>query len=132
MAKKSSAARKLSGSSERSLTDRVQERLAEAGEAIDRTRSKSARGRKTSKLGHTRLGMSTGGPKENADALRETRSLHRVYRELRGTYRKHRRDTGQAALPELREAVHAYKKGPTVAGLVAVAAFLDERGLLEW
>ena len=115
---------------ERTLTDRVRDRVAEAGQVIDRAKPKG--GKRTSKLGNTRLGMSTAGPKANADALRESRSLRRVYRELRGTYRRHRRESGQAALPELREAVHAFKRGPSVASLVPVAAFLDERGLLAW
>jgi hypothetical protein len=123
------SAPKNSNSFERTLTDRVRDRIAEAGEALDRAKP---RGKKTSKLGNTRLGMSTAGPKADAEALRESRSINRVYRELRGTYRKHRRDSGQAALPELREAVHAFKRGPSLASLVTVAAFLDERGLLAW
>lgn len=129
MAKASSSSKSLT-SFERTLTDRVRDRIAEAGQAIDRSKPKG--GKRTSKLGNTRLSMSTNGPKANAEALRESRSLRHVYRELRGTYRRHRRESGQAALPELREAVHAFKRGPSLASLVVVAAFLDERGLLPW
>jgi hypothetical protein len=128
MAKASTSSKSLSF--ERTLTDRVRDRIAEAGQSIDRSKPKSSK--RTSKLGNTRLGMSTAGPKANSEALRESRSLRRVYRELRGTYRRHRRESGQAALPELREAVHAFKRGPSLASLVPVAAFLDERGLLAW
>lgn len=129
MAKASTSSKTLS-SFERTLTDRVRDRVAEAAQSIDRSKPKG--GKRTSKLGNTRLSMSTSGPKVDAEALREKRSLRQVYRELRGTYRRHRRESGQAALPELREAVHAFKRGPTLASLVPVAAFLDERGLLAW
>ena len=111
------------------LTDRVRERVSEAARRLDKPTS---RGSKTSKLHHTRLNALAGGAKANSESLREQRSLRHVYRELRGTYRRHRRTSGQAALPELREAVHAFKKGPSLVSLVAVAAFLDERGLLAW
>ena len=95
-------------------------------------RPKRGDGPRTSKLRHTRGETLTGGSKANSEALRERRSLRRVYRELRGTYRKHRRQSGQTALPELREAVHAFKRGPSLTSLVSVAIFLDERGLLAW
>jgi hypothetical protein len=111
------------------LTDRVRDRVSEAGRGLDKP---AARGSKLSKLHHTRLTPTAGSAKGNQESLREQRSLRRVYRELRGTYRRHRRTSGQAALPELREAVHAFKRGPSLASLVAVAAFLDERGLLAW
>jgi hypothetical protein len=112
---------------ERSLTDRVRDRVAEASRALDR--SKPGEGR-SSKAKRSRLAAS--GAKPISDATRENRSLIRVYRELRGTYRRHRAQSGQAALPELREAVHAFKKGPSLPALVSVAVFLDERGLLAW
>jgi hypothetical protein len=64
--------------------------------------------------------------------LEERRALRRVYGELRTTYQAHRRKTGVAPLPALREAVHTFKRGPSVDSLVGVAAFLDERSLLTW
>jgi len=111
------------------LHDRVRARVAEAARRLD----KPARGSsKTSKLHHTRLNSMPGGAKANSEAVKEQRSLRLVYRELRGTYRRHRHTSGQAALPELKEAVTAFKRGPTLASLVTVALFLDERGLLAW
>lgn len=62
----------------------------------------------------------------------EARSLRRVYRELRGTYREYRKQTGRSSVPALREAVHAFKQGPSLTSLVGVAAFLDDRSLLPW
>jgi hypothetical protein len=126
------SARSISGSHntfEHSLTDRVRDRVEEASRALDRGKP---RGRQSSKLAQNRLGAATSPTKSDAEALREKRSLRHVYKELRGTYRKHRRDSGQAALPELKEAVQAFKRGPSLTSLVVVAAFLDERGLLAW
>jgi hypothetical protein len=64
--------------------------------------------------------------------VEERRALRRVYGELRTTYQTHRRKTGGAPLPALREAVHAFKREPTLDSLVGVAAFLDDRSLLTW
>jgi hypothetical protein len=114
------------------LTDRVRDRVAEAARSLDKPAGRGSKNSKLSKLHHTRLTSLAGTPKANSETLKEQRSLRQVYRELRGTYRRHRRTSGQAALPELREAVHAFKKGPSLVSLVAVAAFLDERGLLAW
>ena len=111
------------------LHDRVRDRVAEAARRLDKPVRGSSR---TSKLHHTRLNSLAGNAKANSETVREQRSLRSVYRELRGTYRRHRRTSGQAALPELKEAVNAFKRGPTLATLVTVAVFLDERGLLAW
>ena len=51
---------------------------------------------------------------------------------MKVTYQRYRRQTGRPALPELREAVHAFKRGPSLTSLVGVATFLDDRGLLGW
>ena len=64
--------------------------------------------------------------------VEERRALRRVYGELRTTYQAHRRKTGGAPVPELREAVHAFKREPNIDSLVGVAAFLDDRSLLTW
>lgn len=64
--------------------------------------------------------------------VEERRALRRVYGELRVTYQAHRRKTGVAPLPALREAVHAFKREPNLDSLVGVAAFLDDRSLLTW
>ena len=84
------------------LTERVKGRVAEAGAALEQT----------------------PGPE------RESRSLRRVYGEMKTTYQQYRRQTGRPAVPGLRDAVHAFKRGPSLPALVAVAAYLDERGLL--
>ena len=113
------------------LHDRVRDRVAEAARRLDKP-VRGSGGARTSKLHHTRLNTIAGGAKANSEAVREQRSLRFVYRELRGTYRRHRRTSAQAALPELREAVNAFKRGPSLTSLVTVAVFLDERGLLAW
>lgn len=64
--------------------------------------------------------------------VREARSLRTVYHEMKATYRRYRKETGKPAVPELKEAVQAFKRGPTVTSLVGVATFLDDRGLLGW
>ena len=112
------------------LTARVRLRVEHASRLLDRP-APGARSRK-SKLKNTRLSMSTAGPEADSAAVKERRSLLHVYRELRSTYRRHRRVTGQAAVPALKGAVHGFQRGPSLPGLVLVAAFLDERGLLPW
>lgn len=62
----------------------------------------------------------------------ETRSLQRVFSEMRTTYRGYRRDTHAPSVPELRDAVRAFKRGQSLKSLTEVAVFLDERKLLGW
>ena len=62
----------------------------------------------------------------------ETRSLQRVFSEMRTTYRGYRKDTKAPSVPELREAVRAFKRGQSLKSLTEVAVFLDERKLLGW
>lgn len=69
---------------------------------------------------------------DNSAAHREVQSLHNVYSEMRAVYRSYRRQTGTPAVPELRSAVQAFKRGPSLTSLVHVASFLDERKLLAW
>ena len=113
----------------RNLTDRVRDRVAKAGRALDR-RPGSA-GPKSQRKTPTRLGTpssSRAGPEDQ----QATRSLRRVYCEKRGTYKEYRRQTGSAAVPELRDAVRAFKRGPSLTSLVGVATFLEDRNLLPW
>jgi hypothetical protein len=63
---------------------------------------------------------------------REAQSLQTVYREMRGLYRNYRREAGTAAVPELRSAVAAFKRGQSLTSLVQIASFLDDRKLLAW
>jgi hypothetical protein len=55
-----------------------------------------------------------------------------VFNELAVTHRQFRLRSGQHASPALREAAQAFKESPSIPSLVAVAAFLEEDGLLEW
>ena len=68
----------------------------------------------------------------SADPEHDAQSLRRVYGEMRSKYQRYRKETGKSSVPALREAVHAFKKGPSLTSLVGVATFLDERGLLPW
>jgi hypothetical protein len=112
----------------RNLTDRVKARVAKAGAALDR---RPAPGGSKSPKPAKRLGMSsTAGA--SSEEQRAARSLRRVYSEMRGTYKEYRRQTGSAAVPELREAVRAFKRGPSLTSLVGVAIFLEDRNLLPW
>ena len=74
--------------------------------------------------------VATAGGGSDRDS--EGRSLRRVYGEMRSKYQRYRKETGKSSVPALREAVHAFKKGPSLTSLVGVATFLDERGLLPW
>jgi hypothetical protein len=86
------------------LTDRVRARVAQA----ERLLAKSSAGE------------------------REARSLRRVYCEMRTLYRTYRRQAGTPAVPELRSAVSDFKRGQSLASLVHIASFLDDRKLLTW
>ena len=114
------------------LTDRVRDRVALIEAELERREGtpspKAAKGskRKTPSLG------SVSAASKNGEGEREARSLNRVYGELKTTYQQYRRQTGRSAVPELREAVQAFKKGPSLTSLVGVAVFLDDRSLLTW
>ena len=107
MASQMPSRRHDAGASEatRSLRDRVRERVAAAEVQLAET-------------------------PENPAATLETRALWRVFHDFGRTRRRHRRETGDGAVPALRETTHAFRRAPSLSALVAVAAFLDERGLL--
>jgi hypothetical protein len=65
-------------------------------------------------------------------AQREAQSMQTVYREMRGLYRSYRREARTAAVPELRSAVHAFRRSQSLTSLVQIATFLDDRKLLAW
>jgi len=92
----------------RTLADRVQARVAEAERLLTPPR------------------------KNSLLAQGDTRSLRKVYREMRTVYRNYRRQTGSPAVAELRTAVQAFKKGQSLTSLVEIASFLDDRKLLVW
>lgn len=112
------------------LTDRVKGRVSEARLALDRPASGTG-----SKPGRPRRKPATRAVSDlpgASEADRQARSLRRVYHEMKTTYQRYRKETGRPALPELREAVQAFKRGPSLTSLVGVATFLDDRGLLGW
>jgi hypothetical protein len=114
----------------RTLTDRVKTRVTEARLALDHpARSTSPKPKRPRRKPSSRPASDLPG---TSDAERQTRSLRRVYFEMKTTYQRYRRETGRPALPELREAVQAFKRGPSLTSLVGVATFLDDRGLLGW
>ena len=114
------------------LTDRVKDRVAKVEAELERREGTAvAKTPKASKRRTPSLG-SVAAASRNGDGEREARSLNRVYGELKTTYQQYRKQTGRSAVPELREAVQAFKKGPSLTSLVGVAAFLDDRSLLTW
>ncbi|MGE0553206.1 MAG: hypothetical protein AB7R55_07230 [Gemmatimonadales bacterium] len=106
--------------SSRTLTERVRARVAQAGRSLDTKTEGRARPRRPAP------------PFGEAGEAREAKSIDRVYCEMRTLYRSYRRRTKRPAVPELRQAVRAYKQGPSLTKLVAVASFLDDRSLLDW
>lgn len=110
------------------LTDRVRKRVAEAERYFD--------GRETtSKHRHLRPTILTQSSASFADTSRvhrEAQSLRKVFGEMQVLYRAHRRQTGRPAVPELRSAVQAFRRGRSLKSLVHVASFLDDRKLLAW
>lgn len=111
------------------LTDRVKDRVAKVEAALERREGTPAP--KPAKRKPPTLGSVASAPRAG-ESERETRSLNRVYGELKTTYQQYRKQTGRSAVPELKEAVQAFKKGPSLTSLVGVAVFLDDRSLLTW
>ncbi len=112
------------------LTDRVRAHVAEAGRLLD-NRAPAANA-KHKHLRPTRSTKPAALLTNSLEAEREVRSLQTVYREMRAVYRSYRRRAGTAAVPELRSAVHAFKRGQSLTSLVQIASFLDDRKLLGW
>ena len=113
------------------LTDRVKDRVAKIEAELERREGTPAPKTSKAKKRTPSLG-SAAAASRNGNGELETRSLNRVYGELKTTYQQYRKQTGRAAVPELREAVQAFKKGPSLTSLVGVAVFLDDRSLLTW
>jgi hypothetical protein len=113
------------------LTDRVKDRVAKIEAELERREGTPAPKTSKAKKRTPSLGSAAAASK-NGNGELETRSLNRVYGELKTTYQQYRKSTGRSAVPELREAVQAFKKGPSLTSLVGVAVFLDDRSLLTW
>ncbi|HJU72786.1 MAG TPA: hypothetical protein VJ717_03500 [Gemmatimonadaceae bacterium] len=60
-----------------------------------------------------------------------TLALWQVFDEFGDVRREHRRRTGAPVIPALRDATRAFRRDPSLESLLAVAAFLDEQGLLH-
>lgn len=67
-----------------------------------------------------------------APVSREVRALNVVYHGLARAHRRHRERTGESVSPSLKAAARAFKREPSIASLVPVAAFLDDLRLLKW
>lgn len=102
------------------LTGRVAERVATARLEIDRNASRQ-RPKSQRKAPQS--------PAENA--LRETKSLKRVFGEMGRSYRRYRSQTGDPVVPGLKDAAYRFRAEPSLNSLVAVAAYLDELDLLS-
>jgi hypothetical protein len=131
MAQSPSPSDSISAERPQSLSDRVRARVTEVGLTLDEraraARPKAQRPRKSSRV-PTLLTASSQAP----ELAREARSLRRVFTEFGDAHRQYRLRTGQHTSPALREAAQTFKRAPSLTSLVAVAAFLDEDGLLEW
>ena len=110
----------------RTLADRVKTRVEQARLHLDNGTGESKPPRKK------RASQPIASLGSSSEADRELRSLRKVYCEMRGLYRRYRRESGSAAVPELRSAVHAFRRGESLASLTHIAAFLDDRKLLSW
>lgn len=112
------------------LADRVKNRVAEAELHFDKQSRET-----TSKHRHLRptiLTQSSASFADTSRAHREAQSLRKVFGEMKALYRAHRRQTGRPAVPELRAAVQAFRRGRSLKSLVHIASFLDDRKLLAW
>jgi hypothetical protein len=110
------------------LTDRVAARVIDARLAIERRASASRPKARRNRLSSPNT---LSGDSATAGQLRETESLKRVFRDLGTRYRRYRSQTGGPVTPGLRDAAYNFRAEPSLASLVAVAAFLDELDLLS-
>jgi hypothetical protein len=102
-------------------------RVVDARVAVDRREGAS---RPKSKRRRVPVEPTNGGP--NAQELRESESLKRVFRDLGVSYRQYRRQTGEPVAPAVREAAYQFRAAPSLTSLVSVAVFLDELDILTW
>ena len=108
------------------LTDRIAARVISARLALEQ-QPRSGRPRPKRSASVARVPADAG----NKGELRETQSLHRVFRDLGVTYRSYRSQTKTPVVPGLRDAAYRFRADPSLESLVAVAAYLDELDLLS-
>jgi hypothetical protein len=111
-----------------SLTARVVARVNDARLAVDR--SANASRPKSRRRRHTPPGPAAADLRSPED-VRESESLRRVFRDLGTSYRRYRSQTREPVVPGLRDAAYTFRAEPSLASLVAVAAYLDELDLLS-
>lgn len=114
-------------SKEDTLTDRVAARVIDARLAIEqRATASSPKSRRSS-------GAPNPGSNEptTLEERREAQSLRRVFRDMGISYRRYRSQVGGPVVPGLRDAAYRFRAAPSLASLVAVAAYLDELDLLS-
>jgi hypothetical protein len=109
-----------------SLTDRIRARVKAARHAADR-RAKASRPRV--QRGRKAAPAEPSGPSLVED--RNTEALKQVFRDLAILYRQHRTRMGGPVAPGLRSATDRFRAKPSLAGLVEVAAILDQLELLD-
>jgi hypothetical protein len=110
-----------------SLTDRVMARVIDARLAVDRRENASR-----PKAKRRRAAVSSAPDEVNAEGLRESESLKRVFHDLGVSYREYRRQTGEPVAPAVRDAAYKFKAAPSLDSLVSVAGVLDELEILTW
>jgi hypothetical protein len=110
-----------------SLTDRVMARVIDARLAVDRRENASR-----PKAKRRRAAVSSARDESNAEGLRESESLKRVFHDLGVSYREYRRQTGEPVAPAVRDAAYKFKAAPSLDSLVSVAGVLDELEILTW
>jgi hypothetical protein len=111
----------------RPLTDRVSDRVAAATRVLDR-RSGATRAKRP---GRPRTAASTALTGAT-DESRLNSSLRMVFREMGDAHREYRIRTGEPTSRTVREAADVFKRQQDFASLVAVAATLDQLGILGW
>jgi hypothetical protein len=110
------------------LTERVLTRVADARLALDQ-RERS--GDPTPRRRRRAQGSTSSIAEKSAEEVQEDRSLKRVFRDMGISYRRYRSQTGTPVPPGLRNAAIKFRAEPSLASLVAVAAYLDELDLLS-
>nr|AUN36827.1 hypothetical protein [uncultured bacterium] len=108
------------------LSDQMSARVYRAGLAVDRHSNATRR-----RWAGPERARPASPNSPSLEEVRQSQSLRRVFRELGGSYRRYRSQTGGRVAPGLREAAHKFRAEPSLANLVAVARFLDELDLLS-
>jgi hypothetical protein len=112
------------------LTERLLERVRQAGLAVHQSRDAPPTARPRRR--HTDPPRSPKVVGRTPEQVREARSLRRVFLDMGDTYREYRRRTGAPLAPEVKEAADRFRRERSVTSLTAVAASLDELEILPW